>query len=277
MADIYVFPRAVRKAFSMYMGIALPKSLELSGALTLEEHSHLLGLHARFDTCGQMGADTLIGSYSYLTPRGVAVTVGRYTSVADSAMLGTTQHPTDWLTTSLVGYTNVSFDHLPEAKHYDRIFRPVHLGNDVWIGARACVLDGVTVGDGAIVAAGAVVTKDVPPYAIVGGVPAKIIKYRFSSEVIKRLLRLKWWEYDLMALKTPVAWNDVLSALETLERLQRQGLLKRFEPRRIDSEFLAPFRKKRRWFFRFARGAWMLRLFGRWIILRLSQDFFKGN
>lgn len=67
------------------------------------------------------------------------------------------------------------------------------IGNDVWIAAGAHVMRGVTVGDGAVVAANAVVTKDVPPYAIVAGVPAKIIKYRFSETVINRLIRISWW------------------------------------------------------------------------------------
>jgi len=68
------------------------------------------------------------------------------------------------------------------------------VGNDVWIGLRAAVKDSVVVGDGAVVAAGAVVVSDVPPYAIVGGVPAKLIRYRFSPEVIDFLLDLKWWD-----------------------------------------------------------------------------------
>lgn len=72
----------------------------------------------------------------------------------------------------------------------------VWIGNDVWIGTRATILSGVKVGDGAVIAAGAVVTRDVPPYAIVGGVPANIIKYRFSPEIISALLDIKWWDWD---------------------------------------------------------------------------------
>ncbi len=75
--------------------------------------------------------------------------------------------------------------------------RPVEIGNDVWIGANAILLPGVKIGDGAVVAAGAVVTKEVEPYAIVGGIPAKIIKYRFPKMQIEAFMRIKWWEWDI--------------------------------------------------------------------------------
>lgn len=74
---------------------------------------------------------------------------------------------------------------------------PVIIGNDVWIGANVCIMPGVHIGDGAILAAGAIVTKDVEPYAIVGGVPAKLIKYRFEKEIIESFLRIKWWEWSV--------------------------------------------------------------------------------
>lgn len=78
------------------------------------------------------------------------------------------------------------------------------LGNDVLIGSHALVLGGVSIGNGAVVAAGAVVTKDVPPYAVVGGVPAKVIKYRFSQEIIDKLQEMQWWDWPEEKLRANI-------------------------------------------------------------------------
>ena len=80
----------------------------------------------------------------------------------------------------------------------------VKIGNDVWIGANVCILPGVNIGDGAVLAAGAIVTKDVLPYVVVGGVPAKIIKYKFSEYIITKLLEIKWWDWDEKSFKENV-------------------------------------------------------------------------
>ena len=83
----------------------------------------------------------------------------------------------------------------------DKQDKPCIIGNDVWIGCNATILRGVTIGDGAIVAANAFVNKDVPPYAIVGGVPAKVLKYRFSENIITKLLHLKWWDFPIERIR----------------------------------------------------------------------------
>ena len=100
----------------------------------------------------------------------------------------------------------------------------LHIGNDVWIAAGVNVLRGITIGNGAVCAAGAVVTKDVPPYAIVAGVPAKIIAYRFSQEFIERLLKIAWWDFsynDLLRCKTCFSGeltSEKISLLETVKK-----------------------------------------------------------
>lgn len=79
------------------------------------------------------------------------------------------------------------------------------IGNDVWIGYEAVILAGVTIGDGAVIGARAVVTKDVPPYAIVGGVPTRVIRSRFPEETVKALLRLKWWDWPAERIQEKLA------------------------------------------------------------------------
>ncbi len=100
-------------------------------------------------------------------------------------------HPAFYAKRAQMGFTYVDTDKFKEYKFADDRHLVV-IGNDVWIGSYARIMEGVTVGDGAIIAAGALVTKDVEPYAIVGGVPAKVLKYRFDKDTIEKLLELKW-------------------------------------------------------------------------------------
>ncbi len=149
--------------------------------------------------------NSLISEYSYIGSDCFLqnVTVGKFCSVAKHSLIGLGKHPIKLLTTSPLFYRKnnpLKIKFLKKDlgfKEYD----PVILGHDVWVGARAIINDGVKIGTGAIIASGAVVTKDVPPYAIVGGIPAKIIKYRFDEETIEKLLNSEWWEWELDKIK----------------------------------------------------------------------------
>lgn len=138
--------------------------------------------------------------------------IGRYTCIATDVVTVAGSHPTSkfvsihpafYSTRKQAGFTYVSEEKFSDFNYIDKHQKfTVMIGNDVWIGSGVKIMEGVTIGDGAVVAAGAIVTKDVPPYAIVGGVPAKIIKYRFDEETIKKLLELKWWEKDQAWIKS---------------------------------------------------------------------------
>ena len=165
-----------------------------------------------------------LGRMSYVAQdsRIGSASIGAFSSIGPNALIGGMGwHPTDRLSTHPAFYSSLmeageSFVALPDesdvTRHYELPF--TRIGSDVWIGAGSLVLDGRRVGDGAIVAAGAVVTGEVPPYAVVGGVPARLIRYRFSPEVIEALLAWRWWELgnaDLRALavefRTPGEWS----------------------------------------------------------------------
>lgn len=124
--------------------------------------------------------------------------IGSFCNINQNAIIGTLgNHPIDLVTTSHWLYTSQDESEINYFPEFLEKYNPqVVIENDVWIGSNAIILPGVTVHNGAIIGAGAVVTKDVPPYAIVGGVPAKIIRYRFSPHIIEALLEIKWWDWD---------------------------------------------------------------------------------
>lgn len=132
--------------------------------------------------------------------------IGRFCSIARFAAVGAGGHPMQCLTTSLA---------LPPVEAVPRLTRTM-LGHDVWIGANAVVLSGVTVGTGACIAGGAVVTGDVEPYSVVAGVPARPIKRRFADDVCSALLASAWWTFDFDRLATLPA-DDVQACLDIMQ------------------------------------------------------------
>lgn len=141
--------------------------------------------------------DSTIGRYTYscYDDEIVNCEIGSFCSISDDVIIGGAEHPLFWVSTSPV-FQDVKHSG-PRKRfsrhHFEGIAKTI-IGNDVWIGKRVIVKAGVRICDGAVVGAGAVVTKDIPPYAIVAGIPAKVIKYRFDEQTIQGLLNSKWWE-----------------------------------------------------------------------------------
>lgn len=166
----------------------------------------------------------LVGRYTYgyeelLSEYPLASKIGRFCSINGTARIWN-NHSLDTVTTHPILDYRLFYSRQEKdmrkslvkkyGKHHDnaafenseiRDNRPVEIGNDVWIGANAIILPGVRIGDGAVLAAGAVVTKDVEPYAVVGGVPAKTIKHRFERELVDAFMRIRWWEWEVERIK----------------------------------------------------------------------------
>lgn len=154
--------------------------------------------------CGLGGpvyiSGSTIGAWTYVEvgSRISQADIGRFCSIAPYSVVGMAEHPT----TGFVSTHPAFYRHAP-GNGWDLVDRDLHqelqrtrVGNDVWIGVGACVRGGLTIGDGAIVGAGAVVTRDVEPYEVVGGVPARTIRYRFDETTRQALLESRWWEHD---------------------------------------------------------------------------------
>lgn len=150
--------------------------------------------HCRLSRGCVLTGDVTVGERTNLEPNCTVigdVELGKYCALAPETTFQQTNHETSRPSQQIRFYDEVLDSDLPPAAD-----GPIRVGNDVWTGRDATILSGVTVGDGAIVAAGAVVTDDVDPYAIVGGVPAERIGWRFPADVREKLLDLEWWEWD---------------------------------------------------------------------------------
>ena len=175
----------------------------IAGKNTSFEGNNVINKNTYFK--GTMGLGTYLGRACT-----VDAAIGRFCSIAANVKTVNGFHPTDcfvsthpafFSTHKQAGFTFVEKSTFQEIRHADADKHAVVIGNDVWIGDNAIILAGVQIGDGAVVAAGAVVTKDVPPYAIVGGVPATLIRMRFDEETVNKLLEFRWWDKPFQWIK----------------------------------------------------------------------------
>lgn len=155
------------------------------------------------NTFGMTNRNVVIGDYTYYgrncmfrTPETSDIKIGKFCSIANDVSIIAANHRYD--TISTFHFHEI----IKDVKYHEaRELGSIIIGNDVWIGSKSIILKGVNIGNGAIIGAGSVVTKDVPAYSVVGGVPAKIITYRFNQSQIEKLEQIKWWDWDIDYIK----------------------------------------------------------------------------
>ncbi|MDF7808292.1 CatB-related O-acetyltransferase [Pontiellaceae bacterium B12219] len=194
----------------------------------------------RLPHTGCLGSES-IGAFSYIGPGSEIKNagIGRFCSIARNVAIGPPEHPIDWVSSHPVQYDGLRW--FSDFESWERFLsdetpwkgnsKKTVVGNDVWIGRNVIVRQGVTVGNGAIIGANSFVNADVPPYAIVAGNPASLIRYRFDETIIERLQDAEWWNW-----KPPVGekykYADVRNFLDDFFKKKTNGRLSRFTPDR---------------------------------------------
>ncbi|MEA2954722.1 MAG: hypothetical protein QOJ58_212 [Alphaproteobacteria bacterium] len=192
---------------------------------TANVRDSILGAYTEVGARTQL-LEVLLADYSYVVNDSdiAYTTLGKFCSIAAMTRINPGNHPMDRATQSHITYRASAYfpGELDEAEFFAwRRAYPVVIGQDVWVGPGAINLPGRTIGTRAVVAAGAVVTKDVAPYAIVAGNPARVIRQRFPAAVVERLLRLAWWNWTHDRLR---------AALPDFRRQSVEGFLDKYEP-----------------------------------------------
>lgn len=231
----------------------LGKDYPLGNEVRIEAYTGLYGGRFKGSIGGGKSSGLYsIGAFSYsYSPLHESMSVGRYCSISSGLALLDSHHPLDLVTTSIITFrpTNPLVSDFMMAEGVTPYPWKAHggkpypvIGHDVWIGRDATLAMGIRIGHGAVIAAGALVTKDVPPYAVVGGNPARILKYRLPEEVGSELVRLEWWNYSPAALAR-MGFDRPERFCAELEALIARDGIERFEPEVL---VLQPDRKRRK-------------------------------
>ncbi|MGX3067249.1 CatB-related O-acetyltransferase [Ursidibacter arcticus] len=227
----------VKSVLHQNYDIFLPDYQIVTSPLSIEPPAELI---AGVDTYDKNVAK--IGAFSYswsrITPN--VQSIGRYCSIAGNVTFGTMEHPLNLLSTSSFTYEDEwmwgNF-----AKRQNKIYKChlqhqlpklINIGNDVWIGLNVYIKNGISLGNGCVVGANSVVTRNVPPYAIVAGNPAKIIRYRFSDKIIADLENLKWWEYSFLDF-SHLDISNIEQFILDLQELIQEDQISKYNPKRI--------------------------------------------
>lgn len=217
----YFYKRKLKKQFRLKLGknVYINRKCEFGGRNYLSDYSSLISSSIGY--ASYLGKSTAIKNTS----------IGKYTSIGPDVKCVFGKHPSDTFVSTHPAFFStmkqVGFSYAKE-QLFQEFEKPLDdegkysivIGNDVWIGAGVTLMDGVTIGDGAILATNSLIVKDIEPYAIVGGVPAKVIKYRFEKEEIAFLKDFKWWEKDDDWIQKNI---DIFSDIKKL--MQKNGNL----------------------------------------------------
>lgn len=232
--------KAIRSAKEMgEFGLRADDPNLLRGTLTFERPAWVFG--HRLKGCE-------IGAFTFFNASGrtsvYRTRMGRYAQIGESSIIGPPEHPMDWFSNHPFAFTRPT--HIPAMYEFEDFARlaPAQdagaawadedddtvIGHEAYVGAGSFVKRGVRIGDGAVIGARSVVTRDIPPYTIAVGSPAKVVRDRFDEKLIARFQSLQWWKYDLAPWKKQVDFSKVEATLEFFEEKAADGGLELLRP-----------------------------------------------
>ncbi len=214
-------------------GLHLSASIKQIGGPLDYEASVRLSTATLIGNC-RIGAFTYIGGGSEVR----RASIGRFCSIAANVAIGPAEHPLNWLSSH--PFVCDGFRYIDSDDNYKSFANPklrfrgnsatTEIGNDVWIGRNVIIKQGIKVGNGAVIAGGSFVNKDVADYAIMAGVPARLIRYRFDFEKIQLLNRIGWWNLNLDSVKNSIDFSDIEKSIDRIQTLLEKGEISKFDP-----------------------------------------------